>query len=256
MKNLLFCGCSYVAGSGFDLEKEEPGLWVNLIHQNLFKNFNLINSSRGGRSNSGIFQDAVFNITNTPIDVAFVCWTSMPRYEIELGLELYSTRAIFIPNSQQREHNLNNINYTKNYLQSLNDRFTALSHLHYEILNLIYYVNSLIALSKKFGTKIYFVNSLCPWDLDYFQKLENVLPNLYTSYTQEILNLKNRSDSEVYKLYNKIHKEYLAAGGIQENYWLNLYSSLRDNKIDTNQDSIHPGIESNQLFYNILSQSL
>jgi hypothetical protein len=254
MKNLLFCGCSYVAGNGFTLEKKEPRLWVNLIHQNLFKKFNLINSSIGGRSNSGIFQDAVFNITNNNIDTAFVCWTSMPRYEMHLGLELYPTRANFLPNVKHTTHTLNDITYSKKYLEEINNRFTALAHLHYEILNLIYYVNSLVKLSKQFDTKIYFVNSLCSWDTNYFQKLENVLPNEYTTFTQRIINSDNRDDLEIVNIYNKIHKEYSEAGGIQEHYWLNLYNSLRCNRIDVNNDNVHPGIKSNQLYYNLLSR--
>jgi hypothetical protein len=142
MKKVLFAGCSYVAGNGFTLGKEDPGLWVNLLHQNTqLKELELINSSMGGRSNSGIFQDAVWHLVQGNIDVAIVCWTCMPRYEMELGLETYATRSVFIPNSPQRDHNLHNITYSKEYLNKIRDQFTSLAHLHSEILNLVYYVN-------------------------------------------------------------------------------------------------------------------
>lgn len=256
MKKLLFCGCSLVSGVGLDLEKDDPNLWVNLIHQNNFKDHMLVNSSLGGRSNAGIFQDAVFNLSKGDIDHAFICWTSMPRYELNLGVELYETRCCFLPNAAFRDYNLNDIKYPKKYLAEINDRFTSLVNLHFEILNLVYYVNSLVALSEKLNTKIYFVNALCPWDLNYFDKLENVLPSQYTNFTQQLLNVDNRSDNEVFDLYNKIHAEYQAAGSIQESFWLNLYNPLRSLRIDTNSDRVHPGIESNQLFYDTISKLL
>lgn len=255
MKKILFCGCSYVKGTGFELEKNEPNLWVNLMHKHRFNDFLLINSSLEGRSNSGIFQDAVFNLTNDAYEYAFVCWTSMPRYELSLGLETYATRAVFSTVINQIDHNLNDINYSKKYLQEISDRFTTLAHLHHEILNLLYYVNSLVNLSKKISTKIYFINSLCPWDLNYFLKLEDVLPDNYTNFTKKIINVDNRDDRQCYDLYQKIHLEYAHAGGIQEKHWLNLYQSLRSIQIDTNNDNRHSGIKSNHLFFDILNKS-
>jgi len=257
MNKILFCGCSFVAGTGFELNKQEPNLWVNLLkNHNKFKHLELINVAQGGRSNSGIFQDAVFNLSKYKFEYAIVSWTSVPRYELSLGLETYPTRMCVGANTQQSDHNLNNINYPKNYLQNINDRFVALSHPHEEILNLIHYVNSLINLCNLTDTKIYFVNALCPWDENYFDKLQNVMPSDYTNFTQQIINVDHRNDQEINDLYIKIHTEYTNAGGIQKNHWLNLYSSLIRNRIDTNQDGFHPGIKSNQLFYDLLTQAI
>jgi hypothetical protein len=256
MKKILFSGCSYVAGIGFKLEKEEPGLWVNLLYRNTcLKNYNLINCSRGGRSNQGIFQDTVWHLTREHHEYAFVSWTSMPRYELELGLETYSTNATFLPNAPMRDHNINKITYTRQYLESIRDRFTTLAHLHFEILNLIYYVNSLVQLAKLINTKIFFINSICPWDQNYFNRLDNVLPDKYTTFTKHLIGVDNRDDEEIFNLYNKLHNEYDLAGGIQEQFWLNLYDSLRTQKIDVNDDGVHPGINSNQLYFKFLSQA-
>lgn len=257
MSKVLFAGCSYVAGNGFELHKNDPGLWVNLLHQNTqLKNFELINASRGGRSNAGIFQDAVWHLAKGDIEIAFVCWTCMPRYELDLGLETYDTRSVFIPNSPQRDHNLNTISYSKKYLDNIRDRFTSLAHVHREIVNLVYYVNSLVNLAKLANAKIFFVNSRCQWDNNYFQKLENVLPDQYTEFTKKNLNVDTRCDEEIFEIYNKMHREYAEAGGIQESHWLNLYNSLRSQIIDTNNDNTHPGYQSNQLYYKQFSQAL
>ena len=257
MKHVLFVGCSYVAGSGWELEQQDPHLWVNLLHRNTnLKQYSLINHSRGGRSNAGIFQDAVWNIGRYPIEYAFVSWTAMPRYELSLGLELYETRAGFMPNGQCFDWNLNDIRYSKKYLENIRDRFTTLPHLHFEILNLIYYVNALVDIGNRVGTKIFFVNSMCPWDQNYFTRLHSVLPNQYTKFTQKLINCDNRDDHEIFSLYDKLHNEYDQAGGIQESHWLNLYNSLVSQKVDVNSDGAHPGIKSNQLYYTQLHQAL
>jgi hypothetical protein len=254
----LFAGCSFTAGVGLDGGRESPNLWVNQLHQRFlpFSKTKILNIARGGRANAGIFQDAVFNIVSHNVKYAVVAWTSTPRYEFELGAELYDTRCYFIPNGPLRDHNLNNIRYSKKYLENVRDRFLCLINQHYEILNLLYYVNSLIILCKKLNTKIFFVNALCEWDQDYFKELNNVLPNQYTKFTQNLLNVTTRSDEEIFKIYKKIHTEYKIAGGINENLWLNLYNSLDSLTIDKGNDNEHPGIKSNLIYTNTLINSL
>jgi len=237
MKSVLFAGCSYTAGNGWELESKDPNLWVNLLYQNTALNqWPLLNVSRGGRSNAGIFSDAVYNLTHHDCEYAFVAWTCSPRYEMELGLETYDTRYVIVANSTERQHNLNDCTYTVDYLRKINDRVILLAHPHYEILNLVYYVNSLIAIAKLTGTKIFFINSLCAWDQNYFDRLHNVLPSEYTPFTQKIINVSSRADNECEQIYNKIHNQYKELGGIQETTWVNLYDSMRKNKIDTNLD--------------------
>lgn len=259
MGKVLFVGCSYTSGAGFDLKKSEPGLWVNLLHQknSHLQSLELVNVARDGRSNSGIFMDAVWNLTRDHYKYAVVAWTSMPRFEIEVGLETYDTSQILIPNCPTRTHKLNDVTYTKDYLDKIRDRLTTLIHLHGEIRNLVYYVDSLVQLADQLGTKIFFVNAICPWDAHYFNRMADIMPNQTTEFTQTtIINLHNRSDEEFFLLYHKIHDEYDAAGGIHQERWLNLYGSLGQARIDVNADQSHPGLESNQLYFQFLDQAL
>jgi hypothetical protein len=53
-----------------------------------------------------------------------------------------------------------------------------------------------------------------------------------------------------------IHNEYNTPGGVQKDSWLNLYSSMWDQRIDFNDDGVHPGIKSNQLYYQQFTQAL
>ena len=258
MQYTLFTGCSYTAGTGFDLLDKDDNLWVNLLHkthQDLSKT-EKINDSAAGRSNSNIFSRTVYNLTHYDVKYAFVQWTGFSRLEFSTGLETYSTRQVFMPNLNIPDHNLNDITYSKRYLESVQNRILALMHEHYEIVKLIEYINSLLGVCNATGTKIFFINGLCPWDNNFFSQLSNSTPNDYTSYTKKLININKRDDDEIFKLYKKIHSEYNALGGIRKNHWLNLYSSLRGNRIDTNNDNLHPGIKSNQNTSHLLLDNL
>lgn len=258
MKAILFSGCSYTAGTGFSQESKCPDLWVNLLHKHnlVLRDFELHNVSRAGRSNASIFMDTIYNLTTRPHHMAFVAWTSMPRFEMEIGLETYNTWHYFIPNVRTREHRLNDITYTEKYLNAIRDRLVTLPHPHYEIKCLLYYINSLVSLGEKIGTQIFFINALCPWDTNYFQKLNLSQPEDATEYTKKIINLDNRDDKEFNNLYEKIHLEYENIGGIQPHHWLNLYDSMRIHRIDVNDDGSHPGIKSNNLYFEMFDQAL
>jgi len=255
----LFTGCSYTAGTGFTLEKDEPGLWVNLLHsENKFiQQTQLINAGVPGRSNANIFADTLsYLLTNDDIEYVFVSWTSWPRYEIMLGLELYSTRQLIAPNSHAIQQKLNDITYTSSYLNNIRDRFVTLDHPHNEILNLVKYTSMLAMLSQLKNVKIYFINGLCWWDLNYFNKIIPVTPTDLTEYTKKIISIDTRDDDEIFKIYNKIHNEYQNAGTINDTHWLNLYQPLWQLKVDVNNDKIHPGLKSNKIFADLLNSSL
>jgi hypothetical protein len=255
----LFTGCSFTAGNGFELEKDEPALWVNLLHSSHPKlnKTQLLNAGVGGNSNADIFKDTVFNLLTQPnTKYLFVEWTSVPRYNLSLGLETYVTQASFMPNVTTKTHNLHEITYPAEYLKEINDRFTSLAHDHNEIVTLVYYINSITRLSQLIDCQVFYINGLCPWDTDYFTKLNNVLPTDYSEYTKKLIQTDTRDDIEIFKLYDKIHNEYSSAGGIHGKHWLNLYSSMRGNRIDVNDDGLHPGIKSNQLYYQQFTQAL
>jgi hypothetical protein len=255
----MFTGCSFTAGDGFELEKDEPSLWVNLLHSSHPKlnKTQLLNVGVGGNSNANIFKDTIFNLLTQPnVKYLFVEWTSVPRYNLSIGLETYATQVSFIPNINMETHNLHKITYPAEYLKKINDRFTSLAHDHHEIVTLIYYISSITRLSQLIGCQVFYINGLCPWDTNYFTKLNNVLPTDYSEYTKKLIQTDTRDDSEVFELYDKIHSEYSNAGGVHEKHWLNLYSSMRDNRIDVNDDGLHPGIKSNQLYYQQFTHAL
>lgn len=253
---ILFTGCSYTRGIGFDLEDKSPDLWVNIVHQENFNSTVLINASSGGRSNAGIFQDTVSNLLKYKPKYAIVQWTSMPRIEIDTGLELYATRCVLMPNSPLRDYNNNSYTITKEYIESIRDRLITTIHLHSEIVNLVNYVNSLVELAKVTDTKICFINGLCDWDNNYFTRLSNFLPDQLTPVTAKLINIKNRDDEEIFAIYKKMHDNYDSNGSICKEYWVNLYSSLYSTRVDTNSDNMHPGKKSNLYYSNLVKNWL
>lgn len=266
MKKLVFTGCSFTAGNGWVdappeqsqlIEcKDHPKLWVNLCHAQIdqLNKLELVNLGVGGASNTEIFENTVQAIGNhaNSIDTVFCQWTSMPRYKFSTGLELWITSESIEPNRRSKEDvNLSDGTvWTRRYLDDLLNRLNVLHHLHGEILKVVKYTNILKTLAFNQNIKIYFVNGLCPWDKNYFVRLDNFLPEDLTSFTKsDILNIESRSDSDIIKLYNIMHNDYDNKGGIDPTQWINLYSSMVANKADTNHDNQHPGVKSNQLYF-------
>jgi len=274
MKKLVFTGCSYTSGAGWnDIEpseslrtdcKDSPYLWTNLCHKNIAQlaNLELVNFGKTGASNTDIFE-ATVNAIGTygdSIDTIFCQWTSMPRYNFNSGFELWDTSENITANST-RTHaiNVNRTNqWTREYVNDICNRLYTIHHLHWEILKVIRYTTIISNLAKKTKIKnLFFINGICPWDNNYFVKLDNVLPESYTTFTKKsILDIDNRSDEDIYKLYNLAHLHYQEAGGINQTQWINLYESFSNNKIDVNFDRQHPGKKSNELYCSMVKQSL
>lgn len=276
IKKIIFSGCSYTAGNGWtDTDPEEsakietkdcPHLWVNLCHTHLnsLKNLELINLGQGGASNTDIFTITMRAMSEHGhnIDTIICQWTSMPRYNWNVGFELWDTSEnIPHPDAKHRKHDVNlnrGDHWTRDYINDLTDRLRVLHHLHWEILKVVDYSHVIHSLAHKLGiANVYFINGLCPWDQDYFTRLENVFPEQYTEFTKtQILNINNRDDQEIHALYKLAHDQYQQKGGIKPQAWINLYQSFHNLRIDHNHDGQHPGIQSNLVYYRLLQSRL
>ena len=269
MNKIVFSGCSFTAGSGWNKDnieaecKSHPDLWVNLCCNqiNQLKNLEIINIGVGGSSNTEIFELAAQTIAEYgfAISVMFCEWTSMPRYIFDVGFELWPTTER-IPRGSKYTHDINlncGKHWDRKYINDLLDRFFVLHHLHREIIKVVRYSSILQKLAQKFNIKLYFINGLCPWDQDYFVRLVDAMPEQYTPFTKkEILNIESRNDEDIFKLYKLMHDNYDLAGGIDTSDWVNLYNSMQQNLIDTNYDNKHPGTKSNQLYFQTIKTFL
>jgi hypothetical protein len=269
MSKVVFSGCSFTAGTGWNTtdikadDKDHPELWVNLACNQIpiLKNLDVVNVGQSGASNTEIFKNTVKVIAElgSDIDMFFCQWTSMPRYSFDVGLETWATPEGLSRTARSKfDINLSDgTTYSRKYLDDLLDRLLVLHHLHGEILKVVEYSNILQKLSKKFNITLYFINGLCPWDNNYFVKLQNAMPEDFTPFTKkEILAIESKNDADIFKLYTLIHNKYNQAGGIDPAQWINLYSSMSANKIDVNYDKNHPGTQSNQLYFEQIKKFL
>jgi hypothetical protein len=257
MLKIGFTGGSITAGSGWVLPDEQNLMWVNLVHKNCFSDLACVNEGINGASNATVFKESLKLITDNTLAYLICSWLTGPRYHINIGFELYTTDVFFNANNPMQDIVLNTGTISKNYLDSIRNRFLVLHHYHHEIKIIVEYVDIINKLCKQKNIKVYHINDSCVWDKNYFTRLNNVLPEDYTEFTKtSILNVDNRADDEIFKLYNKLHNEYDAAGGIQEFSWINLYSSLKENRIDVNHDNQHPGQKSNFNYYTTVKNFL
>jgi hypothetical protein len=274
MRKLVFNGCSGVTGFALDPARpnedapDAPGLFVNLCHKNIaqFQNLELVNLAESGASNSDIFMSSVGAISRNlsagqehKIHTMLVGWTDYPRLNISVGFELYPTFFSISGRQINSEIKTNQLVVPKNILQDLHTKLHLLHHDHEQILNIVKYTNILHSLATHQNINIYFINLSLLFDQDYFVKLNGagVLPNDYTPYTKkQILNIDNRSDEEIFKLYDKMHQDYAEAGGVHPEHWVNLYNSFTSLKIDQAFDNRHCGLKSHQLFFQLIQNFL
>lgn len=249
----MVVGCSFAYGAGLRLENQDPSLWVN----QLFSNADLTNVAKTGANNSWIFLETVSQLRKQRYDLVLVAWTAIPRYNFHVGLELYPVHTML--NKASVDVNLNShVTVSGKWLTSIGDNLNKIHNDHWDLLDLVKYINTLIELQVTArGGKLVFVNSLGPWCNNYFEHKKITLPSDLDPYVQNLLEVEHRDDSDIFKLYNMIHAQYADHGGIQESYWLNLYNSLRKQQIDTASDhDLHPGYKSQTAYVEYLAPLL
>lgn len=256
----IFCGCSYVQGIGLDLEKSDPRLWVNILHQGIpeLSVTELHNAGTGGSTNEEIFLSAINQILQGQCKYLFVAWTSLKRLKVNPSVELYSTQ-VYMERKSIDDVKINpNTTIPGSYIENIRDRFFDLTHIHYDLLKILQYTTILDSLASRFNINIFFVNSLLPVDTNYFSRVstESRLPSDTTMFTQNLLNLKTRDDKEYFEIYDKIHLDYKNTGSLLCN-WINLDHGFRTHfYLDQGNDNLHPGPISNQHFADFLLKKL
>jgi hypothetical protein len=252
IKNVLAVGCSLTYGAGLPRELNDPALWVNQICSGRY----IRNQAKIGANNEWIFLEAVTAMRQHSYDLVIVGWSVIPRYNFHVGLELYPVETKL---NEDFDINLNNqVTFTNRWLRDTGDRLRTMHNDHWDILNIVKYVNALIEMqeiSRK--GKILFVNTASPWRDGYFQKQSPKSPSDLDLYVQSLLQVTTRDDHEIFALYDMIHDHYQQYGGIQEQHWLNLYRPLVSMQIDriSDQDP-HPGPQSQEIFAHYLSPIL
>jgi len=249
---MLVAGCSFANGSGLPEEHLNPRIWANQLAAKIGC-VSVHNIAKTGANNHWIFLETVSSLIQNSYDVVVIQWSAIPRYNFKAGLELYNT------DTKLDAPSINLVGgdtISTSWLQETKNRLLRLHNDHWDILDLVKYVNVLIELQVNTRQKqIFFVNGLAPWPDNYFVKKAITLPCDLDRYIYDLLEADFRDDDEILQLYNMIHDDYTRYGGIQESFWLNLYQSQKQTKVDTVSDQDHhPGFASQDLFANMYYQ--
>ena len=262
MKKALVTGCSMTSGFMMNPDvnaktheyPQHPKLWCNQLLQ--YMGFtNIVNNASTGANNQTIFQKTVESLMSDRYDTILVQWSDLARLNQHIGLEMYQTRTMF-----KNSHDINLVNHitiSRKSLDNIGEKIHALTNLHWNILELVQYVNVLKELQESRGGNIFFVNGLCSWSDNYFNRVPDPEPANLSSFLQEILQIDHRDDAEIFQLYNLIYDQYEKNRGMQEQNWLNLYDSLASRKVDSiRPNDFHPGFASQDMYFSYLKEQL
>jgi len=243
MNKVIFGGCSFTAGTGWEEKSNASELWTNLCCNNIsqLKNLEQVNLGIPGAGNTEIFETTLSALAKDAKNIKYVIcqWSATHRYNFYSSLEPWETKVSWKSKD-------------KNDDCQLLSRFIVRHHMHYEILKIVKYSAIITNVCKHLNIIPIFLNGLCPWDKNYFDKIQlpGTKPEDYTPFTKHhVLDINQRSDKDINILYNKIHADYRAAGGIDPKNWVNLYHSMYQCRVDVNADKQHPGSKSNQIYF-------
>jgi hypothetical protein len=246
MTKILIAGNSVNTGYGLQYGVNDSRSWPNQFCNKLFKDPEIVNISKSGFNNYNIFTETASELVRNKYDYIIVLWMYAPRFNFNLGLELYSTHTIL---DDQNINLHNNVTVDGKWLKETRMRLNKFYNEHWMYLDLIKYINILVKLAE--DQKIIFVNGKFLWDENYFVYKNFHTPSELTQYQQRLLSVNDRSDDEVKKLYDMIHDQYQQYGGIHADKWLNLYEPIWPMKVDYSID-LHPGYVSQDIFAEFL----
>ena len=254
---ILINGCSYPAGSGL----ENPNDCIDKIIANKI-NADVDNISVSGNSNYDIFLSTKLQLLKKSYDRIYVFWTSDPRYKFYPELDNYPQPFYINPtNTKEKIKQIltiaSNEGFSMKHPEEVYNAILLLNHDWHWIMEIVKYVTILTE-----NSSVRFINSICPWDKGFWQLFDDFaerefIPSELTLYAQKLLNIQNRNDEQINKIFQKnIINQYRRIGNIQKDKWLNLEDSWTRNKIDLATDKLHPGPKSHQWMAQLILKDL
>ena len=91
------------------------------------------------------------------------------------------------------------------------------------------------------------------WQNDILNDLGPDLSASLSNYTKNILDFDNRSNDEIILYFNKLKQKF---SELDQSKWVNLFDSFLANRLDSAPEDNHPGIRSNSLMADKISNYL
>tara|TARA_R110000868_G_scaffold379954_1_gene645948 strand:- start:140 stop:913 length:774 start_codon:yes stop_codon:yes gene_type:complete len=246
--NACFNGCSFTWGEGFPADLREQFIYDRIISKKF--NFNRTNIAKSGSSNYIIFMKTAQALKEKQYDIMFVQWSALNRLWLSPGPEAWYNVAV---NEQITEYRYRDFYLGKKQKLIFEQTIAMINHDYQNILDLITYCDILINLASVNSSKIVFINGLVPWQNDIHNDLGIDLSASLSNYTKEILDFDHRDDEEIILYFNKLKQKFTE---LDQSKWVNLFDAFFSNVIDHAPEDNHPGIKSNSLMADKISNYL
>ena len=246
--NACFNGCSFTWGEGFPPDLREQYVYDRIVSKKF--NFNRTNIAECGSSNYVIFMRTVQALKEKKYDIIFVQWSALNRLWLSPGPEVWYNVAI---NEKITEYRYRDFYLGKQEKLKFEQTIALINHDYQNIFDLITYCDILITLASINSSKIVFINGLVPWQNDILNDLGSDLSASLSNYTKNILDFDNRSDDEIILYFNKLKQKF---SELDQSKWVNLFDSFLANRLDSAPEDNHPGIRSNSLMADKISNYL
>lgn len=231
--NILVVGCSYSAECGF----VDPigKVW----HHYIPKIHNVTNLSVGGNSNYKIFIKTYTELlSNGYYDLVLIQWSAIHRLSLNNGLSIYDNPQNFTLCKPA------NRSFKKFYADWVNNFI----HTRIELSEFLSLISSLSYFLNSKKIPYVFIKGVD----NFFSDLNfNDWKQCSDKFLDSVLYRNQLPDWEINEFYYPLHNQFVLMKELSKTKWLNLtdkdwYSS----RIDLADDELHPGIKTNELFYN------
>jgi hypothetical protein len=239
---ILVAGCSFSVGYGFAESLQDLRIWPNLLGKKL--NAEVTNVGIPGYDNTGIFLNAISELTTNNYDLVLIQITSINRIVVSPNIHSKIGLTTLL-NFDLWKDRIDKNNYTHfcQTLASVNQDFEHWKRL----INIIVTIQNLV----NNGYNIKFVNGLLGWTTDFFNKDRS-------KFGDQILNVDDLPDQDIKHGVQILNRDKQK---INLDLWINPIDSFSKLQVDTaSPTDKHPGIKSQEIFseliFNHLQQQL
>jgi len=239
-QKILFAGCSFTANCGFDEENRDKYHWPCLLERHY--NAEQTNIAIGGCSNDEIFLRSVEATVTTRFDLAIIMWSGLGR------------KWLYFNDKNIDDFTIINSGVIKGN-QSQQEEAFAYAKLHYAYFN-NQYMNLKNWLLQCIALANFFKNRDQPYVfapgfrnlIDLFSKIEYDQGFINIDDTcKAALDFDNRPDDYIWKKVKVLQDLIVQTSQLD---WLYFDGkNFNDSMVDRADDQEHPGILSNQKFY-------
>lgn len=218
MSKIYFAGCSITAGQGFDIERNDPRIYPNLVCSEYQSE--CINQAEGGSDNKKIFLKAAKAMMDHQADIYVVQWSALHRH----WLYPSPKSAIYL-----------GAHWEDSPMKSFVAQYQLLNHDYNNIMTVIDYTRILENLARLNFKQIIFVNGMIPWTKDLLTQED------YGPYAQELM--RKLDPAEVAEFRNRLTNNLEL---IDWNLWANPWFNIIDMIVDRAPLDNHPGPETHK----------